>query len=505
MNGSKYTLNESNIDIKEESTKENKTVDNVQKKGDEQKYILDIVVSVNKLKAYLRVRLLDKSVEINHEEILQKLKELDIVYGINENDIKEFCEKKEYFKELIVAEGLIPINEKNAYLKYNFDIDNNIQFTEKKDGSIDFKNINAIKSVEKDGLLCTKIPIELGKNGFDIFGKEVPHNKARDVGLPTGKNTYVSEDGLKLYANVSGCIYKKANSVDVDNVYTVKCVDHRTGNIDFLGSVLIKEDVKAGFTVKAKNNITVKGMVEGATLEAGGDITISNGMNGRDVGKISAGGNITSKYLENSIVCADKNIYSCAIINCNVNARQSIILKGARATIIGGECIAGEIIQAKTIGTKNNIQTKIVIDLNKYFNAENLKSKNKQSSIKIEKEIKKQEDSLKQLEEKIKMLLPYIKKSPENEKIYKYAILKKVEQNKDIGLLKAKLLEQKEENKKISDHKILCSGIIYANTRISIGWLKYVVREDLSYSKLYNDGSDIQITPLLPSELSAEG
>ena len=83
-------------------------------------------------------------------------------------------------------------------------------------------------------------------------------------------------------------------------------------------------------------------------------------------------------------------------------------------------------------------------------------------------------------------------------------VLKKSEVNGEINTLKTSILEIDSDSKKISEHKVICSGIIYANTRISIGWIRYVVREDLSYSKLYNDGNDIQITPLLPSDMELE-
>ncbi len=42
---------------------------------------------------------------------------------------------------------------------------------------------------------------------------------------------------------------------------------------------------------------------------------------------------------------------------------------------------------------------------------------------------------------------------------------------------------------------------MYANTRISIGWLKYRVRQDINYSKIYNDGNDIAIVTLNPSDI----
>ncbi len=40
--------------------------------------------------------------------------------------------------------------------------------------------------------------------------------------------------------------------VVVEDIYTVNNVDNETGNIDFAGSVVVKGDIRSGFTVKAK-------------------------------------------------------------------------------------------------------------------------------------------------------------------------------------------------------------------------------------------------------------
>lgn len=465
-------------------------------------YNIEIVISASKLKVYLRVITFNENAIVESKEIFKKLKELGVVYGIKEQDIIQYCKEKKYYKEIVIAEGLAPKHSENAYIEYNFKLDDTIEFKEKEDGTVDFKSINNIRAVSRNGLICKKIPVKEGHNGMDVFGTVIPHNNGKDVELPTGKNVYASKDGLELYAFVDGCICKRGKSIDVDNVYTVQCVDHSTGNIDFCGSVVVKEDVKSGFTVKAQDDIIVRGMVEGATLEAGRDIVLNNGMNGRDVGVIKANGNITSKYLENATVIAKKSVYSNAIINCNIQAGEDIYLKGTRGAIIGGICQAGQKIQAKTIGTKNNISTKIVIDLERYLEIENSKNKNQGLNLKIKNSIEKKQEELEEVVNKINYVAPLAKKSSTNDKVYKLLILKKAEIKKEINDLKKLLIEQDSSNKKITDHKIICSGILYANTRIVIGWLKYQVRDDLSYVKLYNDGSEIQITPLLPSDLS---
>ncbi len=61
-------------------------------KNQQPSYEINHLVSANKLKAYIRIELLDKSeeVEISCDEIFEYLKEQEITYGILENDIIEF-------------------------------------------------------------------------------------------------------------------------------------------------------------------------------------------------------------------------------------------------------------------------------------------------------------------------------------------------------------------------------------------------------------------------------
>ena len=57
-------------------------------------------------------------------------------------------------------------------------------------------------------------------------------------------------------------------------------VDYSTGNIDFSGDVHICGDVRENFTVHAQGTVTVDGLVEAATVEAGGDLVIARGVVG---------------------------------------------------------------------------------------------------------------------------------------------------------------------------------------------------------------------------------
>lgn len=61
-------------------------------------------------------------------------------------------------------------------------------------------------------------------------------------------------------------------------------------------------------------------MIEGACIEAGGNIIIARGMNGMAKGILKAGGNIVAKFLENATVSAGGYVNTESILHSNVTA-----------------------------------------------------------------------------------------------------------------------------------------------------------------------------------------
>ena len=195
-----------------------KTINTQEDLEQQKSYIFNIIVSANKLQAFLRVVFCEKGVKIDPNEVLSEINNQGIKYGIKENDIVAYCEKGEYFKELIIAEGVQVVHGKDAKLEYHFKTDSTIEFKEKADGTVDFKNINNILTIEKDGLLCTLTPAVEGKKGIDVYGNDVPFRTGKTLELPNGKNTYRSPDNLKLFAAVDGAINLSSKTIDINNI-----------------------------------------------------------------------------------------------------------------------------------------------------------------------------------------------------------------------------------------------------------------------------------------------
>lgn len=484
-------LNENHID----------TSDELEELDEQPLYKINHLISANKLKVYIRIELFDKTAEVLSDEIFEYLEEQEVIYGILENNIIEFCKDKKYTKELIAAVGKEPINGKDAEIVYNFDISKEKKFAENADGTIDFRNLNIVTNVKKDTVLCYIVPPSEGVDGIDVYGNPIIYKKGKNITFNYGKNTYISEDGLKLLASTDGCVEFKNQKVFVENIYKVKNVDNSTGNIDFIGNVVINGDVKEGFSVIAIGDIKIRGMVEGAYIKSDGDVVISKGMNGMSKGSIYAKGNITSKYIENASIVSEKSIYAEALINSDVKAGDSIITKGSTSSIIGGTTTAKNIIHAKTIGNKTNPETNIILDLTNYIEEQKKIEKRKRMNRHLKGELLDKKNKIREIDEKIELIMNSSLDAENKTSVQKQLMLTKIKINNEVLEIQRQLQEVIPTDN-IVDHKIICKGVVYSNTRITIGWMKYRVRQDISYSKIYNDGNEITILPLNPSDIT---
>jgi uncharacterized protein (DUF342 family) len=284
----------------------------------------------------------------------QKFKiQLDLKH-LNEEFLKEFADRPIYKEKVMVAEGKKPVNGRDSYIQYNFETDQTkLKLREGSNGRIDFKDLNIIKNVVENQPLAKKIPPEQGEMGRTVTGKVIPAKNGKDIPLPLGKNVHIGDDGATIIADINGQVILAGGKINVEPIYTVRGdVNLKTGNIIFLGTVIINGNVEDGFSVKAAGNIEVNGTVEKAELDAEGDIIVHQGITGKNSGFVRAGHSIWARFIENSVVEAGNMVVvSDGIINSQVDAFKRIVCQGKRAHIVGGRLRASEEINAKILGS----------------------------------------------------------------------------------------------------------------------------------------------------------
>ena len=291
--------------------------------------------------------------DIPLETYLSFLKNNRVYYGVKEDFLREFADRPVYREKIEIAEGTRAQDGRDAYIQYNFETDQTkVRLREGNNGRVDFKELNIIQNVVEDQPLAKKIPAEKGVDGKTVTGKPLPARDGKDTVLPVGKNVHAADDGATIVSDMNGQVVMAGGKINVEPVYTVDGdVNLKTGNIIFLGTVIVNGNVEDGFSVKAAGNIEVNGTVAKAELDAEGDIIIHQGINGKSGGNIRAGRSIWARFIENAFVEAGNMVVaSDGIINSQVDALNRIICQGKRAHIMGGRLRAAEEINAKVLG-----------------------------------------------------------------------------------------------------------------------------------------------------------
>jgi uncharacterized protein (DUF342 family) len=317
--------------------------------------IVSVEIPEGEMKAYIQVVPPGQGgCDLSLETYLSFLRNNRVVYGVKEDFLWDFADRPVYKEPVLVAEGSRPADGRDAYIQYNFETDQTkVRLREGSNGRVDFKELNIIQNVVENQPLAKKIPAESGTVGRTVTGKVIPAKNGRDTGLPVGNNVHVGDDGATIIANINGQVVVVSGKINVEPVYTVQGdVNLKTGNIIFLGTVMITGNVEDGFSVKAAGNIEVNGTVEKAELDAEGDVIVHQGITGKNAGLVRAGRSIWARFIENAVVEAGNMVVvSDGIINSQVDAFKRIICQGKRAHIVGGRLRASEEINAKILGS----------------------------------------------------------------------------------------------------------------------------------------------------------
>ena len=345
----------------------------------------------DKYEAYVRIRKPLKDGDFTGDDIKQFLNENKIVFGILEDEIENIFQQQKFEQKVLIAKGERVIHGKNGEIKYYFET----VVKPKKDehGNVDYKELNLIQNVKKGKKIAEAIPPVDGVGGCTIFGKEDPPIEGVPVPLPMGSNTIPDLDNLNiLIAEIDGNVMLKGNNVEVDPVFIVKeDVDFSTGNIDYIGSVIVNGDVKSGFCVKAKNDIQIDGVVEDAVIEAGGDVLLKAGFMGKGDGKIIAQGKVMVKFCENeNIICNGDILIGDYVMNSNIQTKGNLFVTEQKGIIVGGEIYAVKGIEARVIGNQSYTPTFLFAGIDKEINdkinsIKEIRIKNKKNKTEIEK------------------------------------------------------------------------------------------------------------------------
>ncbi|SES79102.1 DUF342 domain-containing protein [Anaerobranca gottschalkii] len=323
--------------------------------------------------------------EIELEEIVNEIRKNNLIVQSLEM-VKERIKRSTGLEEIQIATGTPAVSGKDGYVK--------IHFQEKdgkpvilEDGRVDFYNLEKIINIKKGDTLATIYPPEPGIDGLSVTGEIIPFKPGKPAKLPLGKNVQLQGDNT-IIASVDGKFSLIEGKLNVFQILEVEEVNFKTGNIDFIGSVIVKGDVKEGFTIKAQGDVTVKGTIDSSYIYCEGNLVVNGGIQGRNKGVINSKGNIVARYIENCEVKAGGSvIIKDAIMYSKVHACDRVVVTEGKGLIVGGIVGAEQEILANIVGSPKGTKTELEVGVNPELR-HNLQMLTKELTIKSE-ELKK--------------------------------------------------------------------------------------------------------------------
>lgn len=424
------------------------------------------------------------------EDALKAISSENIIFGIIDEAIDETISKRQ-IKPVLIAKGKAPVNGIDAEINYLFETGVfRKAFAEDEFGRVDYRQVQNFQNVTVGQKIVEKIPPTPGEPGMNVRGEEVKANPGKDKQVKLGKNVAWTEDNLAIISTINGEPSLVNNKVGVHEVHEVKGdVNFKSGNINFLGSVIVRGNVESGFKIEAEGDVTIYGNVDTADIKAGGNIFIKGGISGMDKGKVICGGDFSAKYIEHaSVDCEGTITVREAIMHCQVNADQKVVCEGGKGLIVGGLIRSGDEISAKTIGSRLGTVTELEVGV---------KPKLKLELQELEERLKTNKESLDKAEKAIGLLskMPHLpddrKQMLQNLIKTSYALKAQINESdaKRQELLEEMLIKSKEKG------KIRVREIIYPGIRVTMGKTTIMIQDEIKYATLvYNEG-EIQIQP----------
>ena len=429
---------------------------------------------------------------MNKDDIISRLTQCGVRFGAVDANIDNYLYNRCYCTEYIFARALAPQEGKHAEIIYNFNTDINFKPKVNEDGSVDFHSLDTVNHVKRGDLLATLIPADDGKPGIDVCGNLIKQQKVNHLVLKYGNKITINPEGTKIFSEVNGHVSLVDDRVFVSDILEIPAdVGPSTGDIVYDGNVVVKGSVTSGFTVNAKGDVNVEGVVEAANIYAGGQIILKRGVQGGGKGYLEAGTNVIAKFIESATVRCGGYVQTDAILHSTVSARGEIVVSGKKGFITGGSIQSGTSITAKTagnsMGTKTTLEVGIDPELVEEFRE-------------LERTIPEMTDELEKLS---KLVMNYARRI-KNGETFETRVMNNVRESakrkefleKKLEKDMARFMVLSEDMEEDQSGNIIIQGTIYPGCRVIISNVMFFVKSETVHSKFIRDGADVRITAI---------
>ena len=454
--------------------------------GEEEQEILELsakktTVTVARDKMSASIMLHEPEDEVyTKEEIIEALNKNNVIAGIDDDVVKQLVAGDLYDEEVVVAKGTPPVQGKDGYFEFFFDIVSRTKPLIREDGSADYSAMGRLATIQEGDLIAKYHNSVQGEKGETVTGAELMPRYVRELPVLRGKSIARNDETNEYTATASGKISYQNGNVEILVVYEIDTdVDSITGNIEFYGDIVITGNVESGVTVRSGRNITIEGTVSSAKLFAAGDIVLQRGIQGGGKGKVSARGNVFADFIEYAEITAGGDVNANSIIGSQIDASGHVVLQGKRGSVMGGVTHGLKGITLKTAGNLSEVKTTLHAGF---------KEEDYQKTADLIREEKELTQTVNQLVKKMTAILQQRKKSNTGFNKKQKAILLELNDKKEeyykrideIGKDKQELATKMELGRTAS---IIIKGDIFRGTTVSIDVASLNVMKQESFAR----------------------
>lgn len=307
---------------------------------------MKVKITPDKLRAYLVIESKDELNNLCVDDVVKFVNSKGVVQGIKIIEIQSLLENPQE-GEFLIAEGNPPIDGRDGYISFEFDI------TKK----------TLIRNVKAGEKIAVVYPPTSGVNGIGVTGEILKAKQGKPVNVFLGQNVaFLDSDNSVIVSTSDGnLVLNEDGTIEVSPVLKINGnIDVSFGEVNFIGTLIVNGDIKSGAKVKVGKNLEVYGNIEDAEVEVKGNALIGGGFIGYGRGRLYVHGDVSLRYITNQNLIADGDVViKREAVNANIVCGGKIIAKDA--VIIGGTVMCKGEVEAKSIGGAEYSRTVIII------------------------------------------------------------------------------------------------------------------------------------------------
>ncbi len=266
--------------------------------------------------------------------------------------------------EQVIARSTAPVDGQDGRLEWVKGFDPTAgpaaAVTQDDSGAVDYYNQVSYVRVAEGTHVATLHEPTLGEDGRDVTGRTIKAKPGRrhDARIDSSLNVDVSG---RVIAQLDGILKYERGVIRVSRMFEIRgSVDFGTGNVDFDGTVLVREGIRDRFKLKATEDIIVNGLIEAATINCGRNFTCHQGMAGKGRGQLDVDGDAVAGYLDDVKGRIKGNLtVQRELINCDLVIGGNLICKKGR--MIGGSVAVSGSVQIAALGSNAERATTLIL------------------------------------------------------------------------------------------------------------------------------------------------